>query len=87
MPKVSKNLVICLDNSGYDASPERRKIYVATPDLRAERYGQIRIADELGDDLYSIHYFVTADLSPSIPSAVKKATLPLPAVSRVMVRR
>ena len=50
MPKVSKKLVICLDNSGYEVSLERRKIYVAIPDPRAERLGQIRIVDESGED-------------------------------------
>jgi TonB family protein len=44
MPKVSKNLVICLDNSGYEVLLERRKIYVAIPDSRAGRLGQIRIS-------------------------------------------
>jgi hypothetical protein len=71
MPKASKKLVICVDNSGYDASLERRKIYVATPDLRAECLGQIRITDESGADyLYPRHYFVPADLPPSTRKAV-----------------
>jgi hypothetical protein len=66
MRKVSKNLVVCLDNSGYDASLERRKIYVAIPDLRAERLGKIRVTDESGEDyLYPGHYFVSAELSSS----------------------
>src|SRR5579862_1644028 len=50
MPKASKKLVICLDNSGYEVSLERRKINVSIPDSRAERMGQIRIIDESGED-------------------------------------
>lgn len=74
MRNVSKYLVICLDNSGYVASLERRKIYVAIPDLRAECPGQIRITDESGQDyLYARHYFVSAELPPSTRRAVLKA--------------
>ena len=74
MRRVSKYLVICLDNSGYDASLERRKIYVAIPDLRAERLGQIRITDESGEDyLYPRHCFVSADLPPAPRKLVLKA--------------
>ena len=35
MAKATKRLVICLNNDGYEASLERRKIYVALPDPRA----------------------------------------------------
>ena len=37
MARASKRLVICVDNSGYEVSLERRKIYVALPDADAER--------------------------------------------------
>jgi hypothetical protein len=67
-------LVICLDNSGYEASLERRKIYVAIPDLQAERLGHIRIIDESGEDyLYPQKLFVRADLSLSVKRAVLHA--------------
>jgi hypothetical protein len=75
MPKVSKKLVICLDNSGYEVSLERRKIYVAIPDPRAERLGQIRIVDESGEDyLYPEKSFVPADLPQATRRAVLQAT-------------
>ena len=32
MAKAAKQLVICIDNTGYEVSLERRKIYVAVPD-------------------------------------------------------
>jgi hypothetical protein len=71
MPKASKKLVICLDNSGYEVSLERRKIYVAIPDPQAERLGQIRIIDESGEDyLYPERNFVLADLPQSTRRAV-----------------
>jgi hypothetical protein len=43
MARASKKLLIFLDNSGYEVSLGRRKIYVSVPDARAERLGQIRI--------------------------------------------
>jgi hypothetical protein len=64
MPKVSKKLVICLDNTGYEVSLERLKVYIATPDPRAECFGQIRVVDESGEDyLYPEESFALAGLS------------------------
>ncbi len=75
MPKASKKLVICLDNSGYEVSLERRKIYVAIRDPRAERLGQIRTIDESGEDyLYPEARFVPADLPQATRRAVLQAT-------------
>ena len=50
MAKAAKRLFICLDNAGYEVSLERRKIYVAIPDAKAERAGYLRIIDESGED-------------------------------------
>ena len=44
----SKQLVVCIDNEGYPASLERRKIYVALRDPAAEKHGLIRVVDESG---------------------------------------
>lgn len=63
MARATKRLFICLDNSGYEVSLERLKIYVALPDVGAERRGQLRIIDESGEDyLYPVHRFVVAEL-------------------------
>jgi hypothetical protein len=72
MARARKRLFICLDNSGYEVSLERRKIYVALNDARAERLGHLRIVDESGDDyLYPLERFVPADL----PLATRRAVL------------
>ena len=72
MARAKMRLFICLDDSGYEVSLERRKIYVALNDTRAERLGQLRIVDESGDDyLYSMERFVAADL----PIATRRAVL------------
>jgi hypothetical protein len=42
--------VVCLTNSGYGASLERRKIYVALADAKADRAGFVRVVDESGED-------------------------------------
>ncbi len=66
--------VICIDNSNYPASLEKRKIYESVADSDAEKLGQIRIIDETGDDyLYPAECFVDADLSDKIREAVVRA--------------
>jgi hypothetical protein len=74
MAKAAKRLFICLDNSGYEVSLERRKIYVALPDTKAERAGYLRIIDESGEDyLYPAQRFVAAELPVSTRRAVLHA--------------
>src|SRR2546425_5181301 len=54
----AKQLVVCVDNEGYSASLEKRKIYVALRDANAEKHGLLRIVDESGDDyLYPKAFF------------------------------
>lgn len=74
MAKAAKQLVICIDNTGYEVSLERRKIYVAVPDARAEKLEQIRVIDESGEDyLYPQKYFVAVALPQSIRKAILEA--------------
>jgi len=71
MANRSERLVICLNNDGYPASLERRKLYVALPDARAEKHGMLRIIDESGEDyLYSKALFGPITLSPAVKKAV-----------------
>ncbi|HEY4921277.1 MAG TPA: hypothetical protein VII40_14310 [Xanthobacteraceae bacterium] len=68
----SKQLVVCIDNEGYPASLEKRKIYVALADVGAEKRGLLRIIDESGEDyLYPKAFF----RSIALPQAVKRAVL------------
>jgi hypothetical protein len=74
MAKAARRLVICLDNSGYEVSLERRKIYVAIPDAEAARHGRIRVVDESGDDyLYPEDRFIEAELPQATRRAVMQA--------------
>lgn len=46
----SPQLVVCLDNEDYPASLEKRKIYVALPDHKADELDMLRVIDESGED-------------------------------------
>ena len=68
------NFLICIDNSDYPASLEKRKIYEAIADAEAAKHGQVRVIDESGDDyLYPAECFVEANLSEKIRAAVVRA--------------
>jgi hypothetical protein len=50
--------LICIDNEGYEASLEIRKLYWTIPDKAAKRHNQVRIIDESGEDyLYPSTFF------------------------------
>jgi hypothetical protein len=72
MPRAKRQLLICVDNQGFEVSLVRRKIYEALSDAAATRLGLVRIIDESGDDyLYPGAMFVAAVL----PAAVRRAVL------------
>ena len=69
-----RRLVVCISNDGYEASLERRKIYIALPDAGAEKHGMLRVIDESGEDyLYSKKRFRPVQLPQEIRSAVLAA--------------
>jgi hypothetical protein len=68
----AKRLLVCINNEGYLASLERRKIYVVLRDPTAEKRGLVRIIDESGDDyLYPSALFRAL----ALPQSVKRAVL------------
>jgi len=55
---MKNKFLICVDNEGYEASLEFRKLYEQLPDKEAERHNQVRIIDESGEDyLYPSDFF------------------------------
>ena len=69
---IQPQFVICIQNDDYPASLERRKIYQAVPDAKAERHHLIRVIDESGEDyLYPKEFFATV----SLPQALRRAVL------------
>jgi hypothetical protein len=66
----SKQLVVCVNNEGYAASLEKRKLYVTLRDAAAEKHGLVRVIDESGDD----YAYPKALFRPiALPQSVKRA--------------
>jgi len=66
---MKKHFMICVENRGFEASLEVRKIYEVMIDREAEKHHQVRVVDESGEDyLYSIKYFAPVRL----PSETKE---------------
>ena len=69
---AARRFVLCLRNSGYEVSLERRKIYQVLPDRAAAAHKQVRVIDESGEDyLFPASYFVPINL----PQALRRAVL------------
>ena len=74
MGRAMKRLVVCLDNAGYEASLEKRKLYVGIPDAAASKHGQLRVIDESGEDyLYAAERFAQIELPASVRRALLQA--------------
>ena len=72
-PQTGK-LVICVNNTGYEASLERRKLHATLNDAEAKKHRLIRVIDESGDDyLYPESYFLAVTLPPATRQAVLAA--------------
>jgi hypothetical protein len=68
--RLGSQYAVCINNEGYPASLELRKIYSILTDKTATKSGLIRVVDESGEDyLYPSDYFVAIKL----PRAVEKA--------------
>ena len=56
-------VVICMENTGFEASLELRKLYEILPDSDAAKHGQVRVVDESGEDyLYPKSSFASVTL-------------------------
>jgi hypothetical protein len=77
-PKSAANgreFAVCVDNSGYEASLERNKIYLVLPDKEAQKDGDLRVVDESGEDyLFSAQRFVTIDVPAAVRASLLKAS-------------
>jgi len=60
---MRKHYMICVNNSGYEASLEKRKLYEVLTDREAEKHHQVRIIDESKEDyLYPVSFFAPVRL-------------------------
>jgi hypothetical protein len=70
----SLRFVVCLRNTGYEASLERNKIYRMLPDRDARREDQVRIVDESGEDyLYPANWFAPIRVPPDVRASLIRA--------------
>ena len=68
------SFVVCVDNTDYPASLERRKIYQVLPDEQAAEHSLTRVVDESGEDyLYPSDYFLAVDLPQPVQQALALA--------------
>jgi hypothetical protein len=66
---MKKHFILCVENQGYEASLEIRKIYEVLIDREAEKHHQVRVVDESGEDyLFPERYFASVRL----PSETKE---------------
>ena len=71
MKPPRKHFALCLDNTDYEASLIRGKVYRITPDPRATQDDLVRIVDESGKDyLYHKSHFVFVDFSKSVEKKI-----------------
>ena len=77
MPKTklaTSRFLICVENKGYKASLEKRKVYVSLPDAGALKHGHVRVIDESGEDyLYPKSFFLPITVPASLRRAILKA--------------
>ena len=74
MKPPTKPFALCIDNTEYEASLIRGKVYRILPDPKAAKDDLVRIVDESGEDyLYHKSHFVFVDF----PRTVKKKILAL----------
>ena len=72
--KSTPHYVVCINNEGYEASLEQRKIYRTVLDKRATSRDLIKIVDESGDSyLYPKACFVAITLPLPILKAIARA--------------
>jgi hypothetical protein len=73
MPSQLTHFMICVDNSGYHAALELRKLYRTIPDRTALAKGYIRVIDESGEDyLYAASRFAPVTLPPRTKRALAR---------------
>ncbi|MBU2444636.1 MAG: hypothetical protein KJ666_03550 [Bacteroidetes bacterium] len=73
---MKKQFMVCIRNRGYEASLEIRKIYEILVDKEAQKYNQIRVIDESGEDyLYPVEYFASIRLPSSTKEKLQLLTV------------
>jgi hypothetical protein len=68
-------IAICIDNTDYEMSLERRKVYPVLPDADAAESNYIRVIDETGEDyLFPASRFILVPVTRDVEAAVLAET-------------
>ena len=68
---TGSTLAVCIDNTGYEMSLERRKVYAVLPDEDAAKHAYVRVVDETGEDyLFPAARFVLIPVAREVEEAV-----------------
>jgi hypothetical protein len=66
--------VVCVEDGGYAASLEARKLYEVLPDSEAEKMDMVRVVDESGEDyLYPREQFGEIRITEEVAAALRRA--------------
>ena len=64
-------IAICIDNTDYEMSLERRKVYPVLPDADAAQSNYVRVIDETGEDyLFPTSCFILMPVTRDVEEAV-----------------
>ena len=75
--------LLCIDNRGYGASLEQRKVYRAMSDPMAEKHAMVRVVDESSEDyLFPAKLFVPIAVPRAAAKAFRAPHRPLPVQPR-----
>ncbi len=70
---TARTFAVCVENEGYKASLELRKIYEVLEDPFARDHELIRVIDESGEDyLYPTQFFVRVELPATLQQKLEK---------------
>ncbi len=59
MKVMKTKLIVCVNNKGFEASLEKRKLYQVIEDYSAEQMNLVKVIDESGEDyLYPSSLFL-----------------------------
>ena len=68
---MKTKFIVCINNNGYEASLEKRKLYQVIEDSKAESLDLVRVVDESGEDyLYPANYFLGIKLNKEFEEAI-----------------
>jgi hypothetical protein len=74
MKRSEKTFAVCVNNKGYPASLELRKLYQVFLMEQAAKLSEIRVVDESGENyLYPEQYFAPVQLPQDTERAVLRA--------------